>query len=199
MNKDDSINKEALKIFEKIFEAEEKIPQRWVSYCRNQLKFYGIDKREYHKSPEDIVDEVIFAAINGTRKWDTEKVQVEAFVKSCIKSIVSHLADGMDNKKADQIVVNKKLNTKIDALENAHNQNKEQIESLFANKDLIERCRAELEQDTEMGLVFELLLEEKTPKEMEAEYGIAPEKVDAVKKRIRRFLKKIFDEEDYNN
>lgn len=199
MEKNDRINQSALKIFEEIFNSEEGIPKRWVYYCRKQLKFYGIDKREYHKSPDDIVDEVIFSAINGTRKWDPEKIPVEAFVKSCIKSIVSHLADGMDNKKVDEVVVNIKMNTKIDALENAHNLSKEQIELFFANNDLIERCRAELEHDTEMGLVFELILEEKTPKEMQAEYGITPEKVDAVKKRIKRFLNKIFDEEDFNN
>ncbi|MFZ6033706.1 MAG: hypothetical protein ACOYVE_10425 [Melioribacter sp.] len=199
MEKDVQINQSALEIFEEIFKSEKGIPERWLFYCVKQLIFYKINKREYYKTPEDIVSEIIFSAINGKRKWNTEEVPVEAFVRSCIKSVVSHLAEGMDNKKVDDIIINQKQGISIDALENAHDKSKQQIELLYENKDLIERCREVLQEDTEMGLVFELILEGRTPKEMEAEYGIPPDKVDAVKKRIKRCLKKIFKEEDYNN
>ncbi|MGK9477377.1 hypothetical protein [Melioribacter sp. OK-6-Me] len=195
MSREENINNEALKIFEEILRKEGGPPQRWLYYCTRQLMFYRIFKREYYKTAEDIVDEVIYSAIIGKRKWDTKKLDVEAFVKSCIKSIISHLANGMDSKKVDDIVINQKLGITTDALDNAHDRTKEQIESDFDNKDLIERCREALKDDIEMGIVFELILEGRTPKQMEADYGIPPEKVDAVKKRIRRYLKKIFKEE----
>ena len=43
-----------------------------------------------------------------------------------------------------------------------------------------------------MGLVFELLAEGKTPLDIEKEYGISTQEIDAIRKRIYRSLRKEF-------
>lgn len=196
MNDNGNVNYAAMEAFRNVFDSKGNLPKNWIYYCIKQMKFYLGDKREFYQKPDDIVDQVIFLTINGTRKWDPEKVPLEAHVKMCIKSLLSHMAESRDMDRAEGVTVNKKTGEKINALENAHVLSRDELEKLYSNKDLIERCREELDDDTEMGLVFELMLEQRTPKEM-AEYGVTPRQVDALKKRIYRFLKKIFDEDDY--
>lgn len=196
MNENGNVNYAAMEAFRNMFDSKGHLPKNWIYYCIKQMKFYLGDKKELYQEPEDIVDQVIFLTINGKRKWDPEKVPLEAHVKMCIKSILSHIAESRDMDRDEEVTVKKMTGEKVNALENAHDLPREELEKLYSNRDLIERCREELDDDSDMGIVFELMLEQRSPKEM-AEYGVTPRQVDALKKRINRFLKKIYDEDDY--
>jgi len=192
-----SINKEKAEIFEKEFRENGECPKRWVWVCLKYINYYMGDPKDKMDMAKDIVLEIIAQTISESLSWDMEKETLDKHMYSKIWNKVSHLS-----AKRNRIVENERFDEKsgekFEIIDNTSEYSKEEIELQIDNKDLIERCYEEIKDDTDMGLVFELLREGKTPKEIENEYGITPEEVDAIKKRIKRLLTKIYEQEYYS-
>lgn len=191
------INEVKSKIFEEKFKENGGYPKSWIWVCLRYINYYLGDPKDKMDTAKDIVLEIVEQTISESISWDMEKETLDKHMYSTIWNKVSHLYDKqkrfIENERYDE-----KSGEKTDIINETSEQTKEDIEIMIANADLIERCYEEIKDDTDMGLVFELLLEGKTPKEMEKEYGITTEKVDAIKKRINRLLNKKFKEEYYS-
>ena len=50
------------------------------------------------KTPEDIAAEAIAKVLDGTRAWDPEKMALLPFMQGVVDSLMSHLAESLDNR-----------------------------------------------------------------------------------------------------
>ena len=191
-----NINKEAAEIFEREFRENKGYPERWVWVCTRYIYFYIGNVKDIKMLAEDIVLEIVTQTITNERKWDMAKDTIDKHIYGCIRSKVSHLYEKQKRIVEDEIY-DAENEKKINIIDETAEYSKEEIEAGIDRNDFIKKCFEEVKDDTDMGLVFELLAEGKTPQEMEREYGITPDEVDAIKKRINRFLRKRFINEYY--
>ena len=191
------INEVKAEIFEREFKEGTECPKRWVRVCLKYIHCYLGDPKDKIDTAKDIVLEIVEQTIKESISWVMEKETLDRHMYSTIWNKVSHLYE-----KRKRIIENEIYDAKtekiINIIDEASEISKSKIELQIDNKDLIEKCYDEIKDDTDMGLVFVLLLEGKTPKEMEKEYGITTEEVDAIKKRMNRLLKKKLEKEYYS-
>ena len=185
-------NQNTAEIFQRKFEENSKHPPKtWVWVCVRYLNFYFGNKKDIVMTAEDIVMEIIMQTINGERNWDAETKTIDKHVYDCIRSKVTHLYE-KQKRVVENEIYNEVLGKTVNITNEAAEYSKEEIEAELDRKDLIKRCYEKIQDDTEMGLVFELLAEGKTPLDIEKEYGISTQEIDAIRKRIYRSLRKEF-------
>ena len=190
-------NQNVAEIFQRKFEENGKHPPKnWVWVCVRYLNFYFGNKKDIVMTAEDIVMEIIMQTITEERKWDIENKTIDQHIYNCIRSKVTHLYE-KQKRVVENEIYNEVLGKTVSITNETAEYSKEEIEAGIDRNDFIKKCFEEVKDDTDMGLVFELLREGKTPKEMEREYGITPDEVDAIKKRISRLLRNRFNNEYY--
>lgn len=188
-------NQKAADIFQKKFEENGKHPPKtWVWVCVRYLKFYVGNIKDIMMTAEDIVMEIIMQTITEERRWDIENKTIDEHIYNCIRSKVTHLYE-KQKRFAENEIYDEVSGKNVDIVNDTSEYSKEEIEAELDRDDLIKRCYEKIQDDTEMGLVFELLAEGKTPIEIEKEYGITPSETDAIRKRIYRMLRKEFTED----
>ena len=185
-------NQNVAEIFQRKFEENGKHPPKnWVWVCVRYLNFYFGNKKDIVMTAEDIVMEIIMQTITEERKWDIENKTIDQHIYNCIRSKVTHLYE-KQKRVVENEIYNEVLGKTVSITNETAEYSKEEIEAELDRKDLIKRCFEKIEDDTEMGLVFELLAEGKTPLDIEKEYGISTQEIDAIRKRIYRSLRKEF-------
>lgn len=185
-------NQNAAEIFQRKFEENGKHPPKnWVWVCVRYLNFYFGNKKDIVMTAEDIVMEIIMQTITEERKWDIENKTIDQHIYNCIRSKVTHLYE-KQKRVVENEIYNEVLGKTVSITNETAEYSKEEIEAELDREDLIKRCFEKIENDTEMGLVFELLAEGKTPLDIEKEYGISTQEIDAIRKRIYRSLRKEF-------
>lgn len=189
-----SINVEKAKIFEEVLTTNKGIPKKWIWVCLRYIYFYLGNHKDSLELAKDIIMEIVEKTITEQIKWDMDKETLDTHMYNTIWNKVSHMAEKqrrfVENERYDE-----KSGIHYSITEEFSDKTKEEIDTIIDNNDLIKKCYEEINDDTEMGILFLLLLEGKTPKEIEKDYGIPTEKQDAIKKRIKRVLTKHFGKE----
>lgn len=192
-----NINKEKADIFEEEFLKNGGLPKRWIWICLKYINYYMGNPKDKMDTAKDIVLQIVTQTIAGDLSWDMEKETLDKHMYSKIWNKVSHLSE-----KRKRIIENEiydvKSESKFNIIDETAEYLKDETDKIIDNNDLIEKCYNEIKDDTDMGIIFGALFEGKTPKQIEDEYGITPEEVDAIKKRINRLLRKKFEDEYYS-
>ena len=145
-------------------------------------------------SVESVVQEVIRKFLDGTRKWNPDKVDLLGFLMGAIKSEISHLIGAMDNQMTDRGCVPEDMEGFPDG-----GLNPEQILIEKERHNIIEsvnqRLIEEAEADSEYGMIALCIMQGITkPADIAREAGLDLKKVYSLKKRWQRGFEKILHE-----
>ena len=140
------------------------------------------------------MQEVIRKFLDGTRKWNPDKVDLLGFLMGAIKSEISHLIGAMDNQMTDRGCVPEDMEGFPDG-----GLNPEQILIEKERHNIIEsvnqRLIEEAEADSEYGMIALCIMQGITkPADIAREAGLDLKKVYSLKKRWQRGFEKILHE-----
>ena len=163
----------------------------WLEHADKLIKIKLNGRASQPYSAADIVGEIIVKVMDDIRTWDMERVpDINKFMYMQIRGVV-------DNKyqKERRLVSREKFNpddgsfSVIDEMEL-----KLELSEILKDQDIREAfslCFKEIEEDTEMGVVFLSWSEGNESQEMAKDFGLTVKQVEAIKQKIRRKLKKI--------
>ena len=151
-----------------------------VLFTRKLVTLYGLSEDCY----KDYLQEAIRRVLDGTRKWDPQRVDLAGLVKGTVRSIVSKDFDTAFNKKWQHTCRDNggKESNPIEKV-----KSDELPSDFLMNVSMLEKFLIDQFQDDEdaqmvlLGL-FDLL----KPSEIADDYEIPIEKVRSILKRIRR-------------
>jgi hypothetical protein len=124
--------------------------------------------------PADLLQEAITRTLNGSRNWDSQKIDFVTHLKGCMRSIASELA--------------KRARLELEAAkDSASNQQAIEVE-YYAPLQILDDLRIELRQDETALRILELLLQGNTRGEIVRALQMRTDVYDAARKRITRAL-----------
>ena len=145
-------------------------------------------------SVESVVQEAIRKFLDGTRKWNPDKVDLLGFLMGAIRSEIGHLMGSMDNQMTDRYCAPEDLEGFSDGGLNPEQSLTEKerhniIESVY------QRLIEEAEADSEYGMIALCIMQGATkPADIARETSMDINKVYSLKKRWQRDFEKILRE-----
>ena len=145
-------------------------------------------------SVDSLVQEAIRKLLDGTRKWDPDKVDLLGFLRGAVKSEIGHLMELQDNQLTDRSCAiedfeglkNEDFNPEQALIEN---ENKKVLD--FAYQSLIEQAEANPEYSMIALCIMQGVLK---PADIAKETGIEITRVYYLKKRWQKDFEKILRE-----
>lgn len=165
---------------------------KMIKRINKLLSFYlGEDKADTIRA-EGIMHEIFCDIIDGTRKWDMKKFNLEQVLWTDIRSEVSALA-----KKEKRYVLTytpqseEGNNDDLNAMDNLANTSPDAIEGMIDAETLENYCRdVILKDDIDEQIIFNEMLTWKKQKQIADELGISVEKAEKSVRNIRRKISK---------
>ena len=163
----------------------------WLAYTHKLLKLYLNGGAEKLYEPQDVIHEIITRTLEGTRKWDREKVPcLNTYMAMQIKSVVWNIAKKEKRMIPGSSIAGDEL-SEAEFWDSKQHLTLEEIESNADTKELLEKCYEILEEDTECSLVFIEMTAGNKNEEIAKKLGIKTSDVTNIKKRLMRKLNRI--------
>ena len=144
-------------------------------------------------TPEDLVSEAILAGINGReadgRNWNKKRYPtIEKFLRSVIRSMVSHLASSAENRDTVGLPNDKDEDT--DAIQDFPACRKPSPREQAASAEFWALLKKNVEDDPDLEMLLMAMEDGYKRSELVDVLGKTLDEIDNLKKRLRRKLEK---------
>ncbi|MCH7973853.1 MAG: sigma-70 family RNA polymerase sigma factor [Bacteroidetes bacterium] len=153
----------------------------------------GVEDLASGFQPVDLVYESIEDLFKESRKWNRERYpSIEVFLKSIIDSKIYNLYGSYDHTY--QVIDQKKDDREEDPMDRYAGENPNYLD-LVVSEELLNKIYLAIEDDPELEEFVILLLDGKPPRDIAEELNVDIKNIYNRKKRLKRILVKILDEE----
>ena len=152
-----------------------------------EFRHASLGARAAGRNPEDLLSDVIIAALEGRRKWKTD-IEFVAFLQGAMRSLASHIRDGRAADAFDAITpsrANGRNDTGDCTMEIAPPAPSDPERELVA-RELAAHVRERFEHDPVALLVYEAFIEKMKPSEIQECLDISVKEYNAAARRVRR-------------
>lgn len=167
---------------QQIYQADKAKVSEWLNHADKFIKVY-LNGNSKLITAQDIVGDILIKMVDGKRKWDPKKVNINAFMYNAIRSHV----EGIAKKEKRNIPIDKydeETETFKSELEKEHFISLESILDKQDLKEKLEKVRECIKDDADCEIVFNCLLEGMKIPEIAADLGITKQEVKNVVRRI---------------
>jgi len=172
--------------------------QNWPKLIKGLTAFalYYSNHYTYHKRSSngglangythiDIVMSSIESIYTGERNWNPRLIDLEKLLMGIIRSKLSNLSESKENQLLKDIEMNNDEDFFWETISDSDG-----LYTELESKDLINLIRGNLSDDEELGVLFELAIQESKNKEIAAYLSIDIKEVENLKKKLKRRISK---------
>lgn len=150
-----------------------------------QLRVASIGRLGGRRTWEDLLHEAIVAALDGRRRWDPSKVDLNGFLAGAMRSISSHWAEQQQKRRTHLDSELRADDTEEGPIGAARSANPDP-ERLATAKQMLEKLKKVFEDDPVVLCIMEGVLEEMTGPELQEALSISKKEYETAMKRLRR-------------